>query len=405
MAGGEGPLSGLKVVDLSRLAPGPFASMLLGDLGADVVLVEAPMGAIQGMGGDEDSEEAERRRAYNSLSRNKRSVVVNLREEEGKQIVHDLAKDADVFLEGFRPGVTDRLGVGYEAISTTNPRIVYASLSGLRADGAVPDQLVGHDINYISIGGALGQIGRAGGEAGDAGEHGGGLCRRRADDGVRDPGGAAGSGADGARAVRGHGDGRRGAVPAGEPDGRDSGGRRFAGLGDGMLTGARPFYDAYECADGKFLSLGSLEPQFWAALVETLGRPDLQPVQHDMSKQDEIREFLETTLKTKSRDEWFELMRDDRYLRGAGAEPRRVAEQRADAGSEDGGRGGRPGAGVDQARGDRAEVLGHAGEGAQHSAEARSAHGRGAGLDWSGRGRGGGAAGERCCRVGNASGG
>ena len=135
MAGGEGPLSGLKVVDLSRLAPGPFASMLLGDLGADVVLVEAPMGAIQGMGGDEESEAAERRRAYNSLSRNKRSVVVNLREEEGKQIVHDLAKDADVFLEGFRPGVTDRLGVGYDAISATNPRIVYASLSGYGQTG------------------------------------------------------------------------------------------------------------------------------------------------------------------------------------------------------------------------------------------------------------------------------
>jgi len=308
MAGGEGPLSGLKVVDLSRLAPGPYASMLLGDLGADVVLVEAPMGAIQGMGGDEESEAAEKRRAYNSLSRNKRSVVVNLREEEGKQIVHDLAKDADVFLEGFRPGVTDRLGVGYDQISETNPRIVYASLSGYGQTGPY-QKLVGHDINYISIGGALGQIGRPGAKPSIpanivADFAGGGLMTAFAI----------------LAALQGREQTGRGQyVDMGMADGvlyllASQTGAVLAGgespsVG-GMLTGGRPFYDAYECGDGKYLSLGSLEPQFWAALVETLGRPDLQPVQHDMSKQDEIREFLETTLKTKSRDEWFAMMRE-----------------------------------------------------------------------------------------------
>ena len=115
---------GEQVVDLSRLAPGPYASMLLGDLGADVLLVEAPMGAIQGMNMGGDDEAAQRRRAHNALARNKRSIVVNLKSEEGRALVHELARDADVFLEGFRPGVTDRLGVGYEAIAETNPGIV-----------------------------------------------------------------------------------------------------------------------------------------------------------------------------------------------------------------------------------------------------------------------------------------
>ena len=156
-----GPLTGVKVVDLSRLAPGPFASMLLGDLGADVLLVEAPIGAIQGMGGGGDDEAAQRRRAHNALARNKRSIVVNLKTDEGRELVHELAKNADVFLEGFRPGVTDRLGVGYEAISATNPGIVYCSLSGYGQTGPY-SQLVGHDINYISVGGSLGMIGRGG---------------------------------------------------------------------------------------------------------------------------------------------------------------------------------------------------------------------------------------------------
>ena len=158
----NGALDGVKVVDLSRLAPGPYASMLLADLGADVTLVEAPAGAISGAGGGgANSEAAVRRRAFNPLSRNKRSIVVNLKSPEGVALVHELAKDADVFLEGFRPGVTDRLGVGYEAISRTNPRIVYASLSGYDQTGPYSN-MVGHDINYISVGGALSMIGRPG---------------------------------------------------------------------------------------------------------------------------------------------------------------------------------------------------------------------------------------------------
>jgi crotonobetainyl-CoA:carnitine CoA-transferase CaiB-like acyl-CoA transferase len=308
MANGEGPLSGLKVVDLSRLAPGPFASMLLADLGADVVLVEAPQGAIQGMGSDEMDEAAEKRRAYNSLSRNKRSIIVDLRQDEGRQIVHDLAKDADIFLEGFRPGVTDRLGVGYEAISKTNPKIVYGSLSGYGQTGPY-NHMVGHDIKYISVGGALGQIGRAGAKPSIpanmvADFAGGGLMTAfailAALQGVHTTG-------KGQHVDMGMADGvlyllasqTGGVLAGGESPGR----------GDGMLTGARPFYDSYECADGKYLSLGSLEPQFWAALCETMDREDLKPHQNNPEKYDEMRAFFETTFKTKPRDEWFATMK------------------------------------------------------------------------------------------------
>src|SRR5688572_15153765 len=147
------PLDGIRVVDLSRLAPGPYASMLLGDLGADVLLVEAPTDAFARPGATVDEEAVQRRRAHNALARNKRSIVINLKEDDGRRIVHELAQDADVFLEGFRPGVVDRLGVGYEAISETNPRVVYCSLSGYGQTGPY-SHMVGHDINFISVGGA-----------------------------------------------------------------------------------------------------------------------------------------------------------------------------------------------------------------------------------------------------------
>ena len=128
-----GPLAGIRVVDLTRTAPGPYASMLLADLGADVVVIEAPTGTF--VTRSVDTEERERRRAYNPLGRNKRSIVVNLKTDEGRDIVHTLARDADVFLEGFRPGIVDGLGVGYPQIAATNARGVYASLSGYGQTG------------------------------------------------------------------------------------------------------------------------------------------------------------------------------------------------------------------------------------------------------------------------------
>ena len=304
-------LEGIKIVDLSRLAPGPFASMLLGDLGADVLLVEAPAEAVSrgAAAPTVDDEAAQRRRAFNALGRNKRSIVVNLREEAGREIVHQLARDADVFLEGFRPGVVDRLGVGYQAIAHTNPRIVYCSLSGYGQTGPY-SHMVGHDINYISIGGALSMIGQAGGPPAVpyntiADFAGGGLMSAFAILAALMSRERTGRGqyldmsmSDNVLYLLAS---MSGGVLAGGP----APARGAPGLGGGS-----PHYGVYECADGKYLSLGSLEPHFWANLCDVAGRPDLEPYEYDQSKHGEFAAHLTAMFRTKTRDEWFEALRD-----------------------------------------------------------------------------------------------
>src|SRR3990172_3917886 len=148
------PLEGIRVLDLTRLAPGPFCTMLLGDLGADVIVVEEAPGA----GRRFDIGMSERAQAYNALGRNKRSIGLNLKDQRARDVVYRLADSAGGGLEGFRPGVVKRLGVDYETISKRNPRIVYCALSGYGQTGPYAG-LVGHDINYISVGGALSTIG------------------------------------------------------------------------------------------------------------------------------------------------------------------------------------------------------------------------------------------------------
>ncbi|GMU41302.1 MAG: CoA transferase [Chloroflexota bacterium] len=299
-----GPLEGIRVVDLSRLAPGPYASMLLGDLGAEVTLVEAPAGAVQVIGGREaDEAAAERRRAYGALGRNKRSIVVNLKAEEGRALVHDLARDAEVFLEGFRPGVTDRLGVGYEAIRATNPRIVYASLSGFGQTGPYRD-LVGHDINYIAVGGALGMIGRDGRPALPqnivADFAGGGLMTAFAIVSALLARDRTGEGqyldmamSDGVLYLLASATG--GVLAGGAPP----------RPGGGNLGGQSPHYNVYECADGKWISIGSLEPQFWANLCRVVGREDMLDGEYDAARLPEFGEHLARFFRAKTRDEWF----------------------------------------------------------------------------------------------------
>src|SRR5829696_822276 len=155
-------LEGIRVLDLSRLAPGPYCTMLLGDFGADVLLIEqAGEGAERRRnptraGGPPS--DAERQQAFNALGRNKRSLGLNLKSPEAREVFYALAQEADVVVEGFRPGVVKRLGVDYETLATRNPRLVYLSLSGFGQSGPYAP-LVGHDINYISIGGALGVTG------------------------------------------------------------------------------------------------------------------------------------------------------------------------------------------------------------------------------------------------------
>ncbi len=308
----ERALEGIRILDFSRLAPGPYCSMLLGDMGADVLLVEAPAGAVKGNfpTGNASEEVRERRRAHNSLARNKRSIVVDLKQQAGRDLIYKLVEDVDVVLEGFRPGVVDRLGVGYEQLSKINPRIVYCSLSGYGQTGPYRE-MVGHDINYISIGGALGMIGPGEGEKPSipfniiADFAGGGLmsafailtalmARERTGRGQY----VDSSMSDGVLYLLAS---ATGGVLAGGASPRP---------GEPGLGGGSPHYGTYECADGKYISLGSLEPHFWSALVENLGCPEYEPFEYDRSKHDEIAAFFTERFKTQTRDEWFAQLRD-----------------------------------------------------------------------------------------------
>ncbi|MGB2694099.1 MAG: CaiB/BaiF CoA-transferase family protein [Dehalococcoidia bacterium] len=296
------PLDDVRILDLSRLAPGPFCTMLLGDLGADVLLIEPPpdsrAGQAPGMG---DS-------AHNALARNKRSIILNLRDEEARSVFYKLADSADVVLEGFRPGVVKRLGVDYDTLKEKNPCLIYCSLSGYGQTGPYSN-LVGHDINYISIGGALGMIGWP--------DQPPAIPMNVIAD-------FAGGGLHSAYAILA-------ALHARERTGRGQyidcamsdgvlyllaqsisgyfGGGRAPGPGNTILNGSAPNYNVYQCSDGGWISLGSLEPHFWANLCKATGREDFVPHQYDSAKRDEIFEHFRTQFKTKTRDQWFEILK------------------------------------------------------------------------------------------------
>ena len=302
-------LQGIKVVDLSRMAPGPFCTMVLGDLGADVIRVEEPgggrMARERSAGADEDV--AKRNAAFNALNRNKRSIALNLKDEAARKVLRELVGDADVFVEGFRPGVVSRLGCDYETLSGINPRLVYCSLSGYGQNGPYSG-LVGHDINYISVGGALGIIGQPGGPP---------VIPYNI---IAD---FAGGGLHAATAIlaaiiaRGH-TGRGQYVDVAMSDGVAYmlASMMSAYFSDGVvpspgamtLNGAAPYYNVYECRDGRYLSVGCIEPWFWAALCHALGRDDLISIQFDESRAEYIKGELRDIFITRDRDDWWETL-------------------------------------------------------------------------------------------------
>ncbi len=276
--------------------------MLLGDMGADVLVVEPPADSKAGQGGMPAGD------PHDALRRNKRSIVLNLRDEEARNIFYRLAETADVVLEGFRPGVVKRLGVDYETLSAKNPRIIYCSLSGYGQTGPYAN-LVGHDINYISVGGALTMIGWPGQPPAIpmniiADFAGGGLH--------------AAYGILAALHARGR-TGRGQYVDIAMSDGVlyllsmiVSGyftNGRAPERGATVLNGSVPHYNVYQCADGKWLSLGSLEPHFWVNLCKALGREDFIPHQYDSAKRDEIFAHFREQFASKTRDEWFEVLK------------------------------------------------------------------------------------------------
>jgi alpha-methylacyl-CoA racemase len=298
------PLEGIRILDLTRQAPGPYCTMLLGDLGADVIIVEEAPGAGRRM----EMGMSERGQAFWALNRNKRSVGLNLKEPRAQEAFLKLAENADVVIEGFRPGVVKRLGVDYDAVSARNPRLIYCSLSGYGQTGPYAG-LVGHDINYISIGGALGMIGTPGSPPAIpmniiADFAGGGLY-------------AAFSIL--AAVIASEKTGRGQYVDIAMSDGVTSllafpASMYFsAGAvpkpGAEMLNGGAPYYAVYEAKDGKWLSIGCIEPWFWSELCKALDREDFIPQQMNREKHPEIFEALRRKFKEKSRDEWFEELR------------------------------------------------------------------------------------------------
>ena len=309
-------LEGIKVLDFCRNAPGMFATMILADMGAEVLMVERPMdearAAYEQIVAGIESPEGERRHAsYNALQRNKRSIALNLKEPEALEIFRRLADDADVVVEGFRPGVVDRLGVGYEQVKVINPRAVYCSVSGYGQTGPY-SQMAGHDINYISFAGALGLIGDSPDDKPViplnliADYAGGGLC------------GAVGIlAALMAREKTGRGQYVDIAMTEGVlymlcgaiADAFSQGYRPTRG--GNRLNGGSPYYNVYRTADGKFFSIAAIEPWFWENLCRAIGREDLVPHQRaGEEKREEIARSLEATFLTKTRDQWFDALQD-----------------------------------------------------------------------------------------------
>ncbi|MCP2251651.1 alpha-methylacyl-CoA racemase [Prauserella aidingensis] len=288
-----GPLSGLKVVELPAIGPVPHAGMILADLGADVVRVERPSGALDIHGGKSDH-----------LMRGKRSVTADLKSADGTRFVLDLAGKADVLLEGFRPGVAERLGVGPDECHDVNPRLVYGRMTGWGQDGPMATQ-AGHDINYISLTGSLHAIGRA--EEPPApplnlvGDYGGGSMFLLA--GVLS--------ALWERERSGSGQ----VVDAAMVDGasvlaqmlwslRGVGAWSSERAGNLLDSGA-PFYDTYVCSDGRYVAVGALEGQFYARLIEGLGLADEElPDQHDRSGWPALRARFTQVFAGRTRDEW-----------------------------------------------------------------------------------------------------
>jgi crotonobetainyl-CoA:carnitine CoA-transferase CaiB-like acyl-CoA transferase len=304
------PLEGIRILDLSRLAPGPYCTMLLGDMGADVLLVEqAGEGAERRRNpvSGASPEAARRSEAYNALRRNKRSIGLNLKNDEARRVFMALARDADVIVEGFRPGVVKRLGVDYDAVAAVNPRVVYLSLSGFGQTGPYAP-LVGHDINYISVGGALGAIGWPGTPPAIplnllADFAGGGLFAAFAIVTALMARERTGRGqyidmamSDGVLSLLTSA--ATGVLAGGKPP----------MPGQFLLNGAAPHYNVYECADGEWFSLGSLEPWFYENLCRAMGREDFIPYEYDAAKWPEIFDHFRAEFKRKTRAEWFEYL-------------------------------------------------------------------------------------------------
>ena len=299
------PLEGVRVLDLSRLLPGPMCTHYLADLGADVVKVE-------------DLREGDYARAlptavgatrtpttwYRAINRNKRSIAIDLKRDAGRRAFLALAQRADVVVEGFRPGVVQGLRIDYETVAARNPRIVYCALSGYGQTGPRA-RTAGHDINYLGYAGVLDATGQKGGRPALANVQIADLLGGAASAAIGILGALFGAARTGrgryvdvamADAVLAHEVVALGAL---------ADGGRVAARGDDLLTGGVPCYGVYETRDGRWLAVGALEAKFWRALCRTIGREDLVAAQFATGEAGErAREALAAVLATRTRDEW-----------------------------------------------------------------------------------------------------
>lgn len=296
----KGPLSGLRIVELAGIGPGPFCAMMLADHGAEVIRVERPGGVKIG---------TIREPASDPLRRSRKWVRVDLKHPDGQSVVRDLCRTADGLIEGFRPGVMERLGLGPNVLLGDNPKLVYGRMTGWGQTGPYA-QAAGHDINYIALAGALHAFGRAGEKptppinlVGDFG--GGGMML------------AFGMLAAILHAQR-TGEGQ--VVDCAMTDGSAVLMAMIWGLkaegvwrderGVNPLDTGAHFYDTYECADGKFVSVGAIEPLFYAELRQRAGLmddPDFD-AQHDRAQWPALKDKLAAVFKAKSRDEWCDIL-------------------------------------------------------------------------------------------------
>ena len=294
-----GPLAGIKVVEIAGIGPGPFCAMMLADMGAEVLRVDRTAEADIGFAGDPRK---------SLLNRGRRSVAVDLKNAAGIGAVKRLVAGADALIEGFRPGVMERLGLGPDACLAANPRLVYGRMTGWGQDGPIA-HAAGHDINYIALSGVLHAIGRHGGPpvpplnlVGDFG--GGGMYLAF---------GVACALLEAGRSGRGQ------VVDASMVDGSASLSTAIFGLramgilseerGDNLLDSGAPWYDVYEAKDGKYVAIGSLERRFYGELMRLTGlAADNQPKQWDRPQWPELRARLATVFKAKTRDEWCAIM-------------------------------------------------------------------------------------------------
>jgi crotonobetainyl-CoA:carnitine CoA-transferase CaiB-like acyl-CoA transferase len=292
----RGALKGVTVLDMARLLPGPYCSMILADHGARVIAVEDKRFMADGL-------------FFNIVNRNKEHMSLDLKTAAGREIFFKLVADVDVFMEGFRPGVVDRLGIDYETVRRVNPKIIYCAITGYGQTGPYRDR-VGHDANYLSIAGVLDLIGES--------------QRPPCIPGVQiaDMAGGGMNAAIGillalyARERTGEGqyidismtDGMVGLLPAalffqqltGKPPRR----------GQAFLSHRYACYNTYATADGRYLSIGAVENRFWKKLCEILDVPHYSDLQYDEERREEIIAFMRQTFRSKTLDQWETVLND-----------------------------------------------------------------------------------------------